>query len=57
MTTSYGKGGFGAVLVYPDGFELPMSYVGTLGRREPDTAAEAMKGAKRFLAKVYGRSN
>ncbi len=49
----HGKGGYGGVLVFPDGNELPMS----LGVPEPKTATEAMRGAKRFLAKVYGRTH
>jgi hypothetical protein len=48
-----GKGGYGGVLVFPGGNELPMS----LGVPEPQTAADAMRGAKRFLANVYGRYN
>lgn len=49
----HGKGGYAGVLVHSSGSELPMS----LGVPEPKTAAEAMRGAKKFLAKVYGRSN
>jgi hypothetical protein len=49
----HGKGGYAGVLVFSNGNELPMS----LGVPEPKTAAEAMRGAKKFLAKVYGRSN
>jgi hypothetical protein len=48
-----GKGGYGGVLVFPGDKELPLS----LGVPEPKTVVEAMRGAKRFLAKVYGRSN
>ena len=47
----HGKGGYNGVLVFADGNELPMS-VG-----KASTAAEAMRGAKKFLAQVYGRSN
>lgn len=49
----HGRGGYGGVLVFPNGNELPMSPVGP----EPKTAVEAMSGAKKFLATVYGRSN
>ena len=49
----HGKGGYGGVLVLSNGNELPMS----LGVPEPKTAAEAVRGAKKFLASVYGRSN
>ena len=49
----HGKGGYGGVLVLSNGNELPMS----LGVPEPKTAAEAVRGAKKFLAQVYGRSN
>ena len=47
----HGKGGYAGVLVFANGNELPMS-VG-----KASTAVEAMRGAKTFLAKVYGRSN
>lgn len=49
----HGKGGYGGVLVLSNGNELPLS----LGVPEPKTAAEAVRGAKKFLAQVYGRSN
>ncbi len=49
----HGKGGYGGVLVFPDGTELPMSHVGP----KADTAVEAMRGTKKFLAKVYGKIN
>ena len=49
----HGKGGFAGVLVFPNGNELPMS----LGVPVPTTAREALRGAKKFLASVYGRSN
>ena len=49
----HGKGGYSGVLVLSNGNELPMS----LGVPEPKTAAEAVRGAKKFLAQVYGRSN
>ena len=49
----HGKGGYSGVLVLSNGNELPMS----LGVPEPKTAAEAVRGAKKFLAAVYGRSN
>ena len=48
----HGKGGYSGVLVLSNGNELPMS-IGS----EPSTAVEAMRGAKKFLAKIYGRSN
>ena len=48
-----GKGGYAGVLVLPNGNELPMS----LGAPEPTTATEALRGAKKFLANVYGRTN
>ena len=42
-----GRGGYAGVLVYPSGHELPMSLgVGP----EPQTPAEAMRRAKKFLA-------
>lgn len=49
----HGKGGYSGVLVFGNGNELPMS----LGVPVPKTAAEAVRGAKKFLAHVYGRSN
>jgi Family of unknown function (DUF6496) len=49
----HGKGGYAGVLVLSNGKELPMS----LGVPEPTNATEAMRGAKRFLMKVFGRSN
>ena len=49
----HGKGGYAGVLVLSNGNELPMS----LGAPEPKTASEAVRGAKKFLAQVYGRSN
>jgi hypothetical protein len=49
----HGKGGYSGVLVFGNGNELPMS----LGVPVPKTAAEAVRGAKKFLAQVYGRSN
>jgi hypothetical protein len=49
----HGKGGYAGVLVFPNGKELPMS----LGVPVPHTAAEAVRGAKKFLATVYGRRN
>jgi len=49
----HGKGGYSGVLVLSNGNELPMS----LGVPEPKTAVEAMRGAKKSLAQVYGRSN
>jgi hypothetical protein len=49
----HGKGGYAGVLVLSNGNELPMS----LGVPVPQTAAEAARGAKKFLASVYGRSN
>jgi len=49
----HGKGGYAGVLVLSNGTELPMS----LGVPDPHNAAEAMRAAKKFLAKVYGRSN
>lgn len=48
-----GKGGYGGVLVLPSGDELPMS----LGVPAPQNAAEALRGAKRFLGQVYGKTN
>jgi hypothetical protein len=49
----HGKGGYGGVLVLPSGNELPLA----LGVPAPTTAAEAVRGAKKFLATVYGRTN
>ena len=49
----HGKGGYSGVLVLSNGNELPMS----LGVPEPSNATEAVRGAKRFLSKVYGRTN
>lgn len=49
----HGKGGYAGVLVFSSGSELPMS----LGVPEPKTAAEALRGAKKFLLQVYGRRN
>jgi hypothetical protein len=49
----HGKGGYGGVLVLSNGNELPMS----LGVPVPTTATEAVRGAKKFLAAVYGRRN
>lgn len=49
----HGKGGYGGVLVLSTGNELPLA----LGVPAPTTADEAVRGAKRFLTKVYGRSN
>jgi hypothetical protein len=49
----HGKGGYGGVLVLPNGDELSLPHVGS----EPQTAVEAMRGAKRCLASVYGRRN
>lgn len=49
----HGKGGYSGVLVFGNGNELPMA----LGVPVPKTAAEAVRGAKKFLAQVYGRSN
>jgi len=49
----HGKGGYSGVLVLSNGNELPMS----LGVPAPQTATDAMRGAKKFLAQVYGRSN
>lgn len=49
----HGKGGYGGVLVLANGNELPLA----LGVPAPTTAAEAVRGAKRFLASVYGRTN
>ena len=49
----HGKGGYAGVLVFPNGKELPMS----LGVPVPHTTAEAVRGAKKFLAAVYGRRN
>jgi hypothetical protein len=47
------EGGYGGVLVLPNGNELALSHVGP----KPQTAAEAMHGAKKFLASVYGSRN
>lgn len=47
----HGKGGYLGVLVLSNGNELPMS-VGS-----PSTAVEALRNAKKFLARVYGRTN
>lgn len=49
----HGKGGYAGVLVLDSGNELPMS----LGVPVPTNATEALRGAKKFLAQVYGRSN
>jgi hypothetical protein len=49
----HGKGGYSGVLVLSNGNELPMA----LGVPVPKTAAEAVRGAKKFLANVYGRSH
>jgi hypothetical protein len=49
----HGRGGYAGVLVLANGNELPLA----LGVPAPTTAAEAVRGAKKFLAKVYGRSN
>jgi hypothetical protein len=49
----HGRGGYGGVLVLASGNELPLA----LGVPVPTTAAEAVRGAKKFLASVYGRSN
>jgi hypothetical protein len=45
----HGTGGYSGTLVFPNGNELPLS-VG-----KPFTATDAMRNAKQFLAKVYGR--
>lgn len=49
----HGKVGYSGVLVFDNGNELPLA----LGVPAPTTAAEAVRGAKKFLAAVYGRSN
>ena len=49
----HGKGGYSGVLVFSSGSEVPMA----LGAPEPKTAAEALRGAKKFLLQVYGRRN
>lgn len=47
-----GKGGYAGVLVLANGNELPLS----LGVPVPKTAAEALLGAKKFLATVWGKT-
>lgn len=48
----HGKGGYAGVLVLSSGKELPM----TLGVPIPKTAAEAVRGAKKFFRQVYGHA-
>lgn len=49
----HGKGGYAGVLVYPNGNELPLS----LGVPEPKTAAAALRGARQFLTRVWGKTS
>lgn len=48
-----GKGGYAGVLVSSGGSEIPMS----LGAPAPTNADEALRAAKKFLLRVYGRRN
>jgi hypothetical protein len=48
----HGNGGYSGVLVSSRGAEVPMS----LGAPAPKSLDEAIRGAKRFLQQVYGKS-